>query len=244
MRGFRIAVTFLTRIPLPQPKDVTAGEFTASQNYYAPVGLLIGILLWAFGIGVAKIYPWPAVTALILVAEIIVTGGIHLDGYMDSMDGLLSARTPERMLEIMKDSRVGAHASISLAALLLLKYGLLVSLQAKSLVIIILMPLLSRWVFQIGIIRFPYARRQGLGQGFHETSQWIVFLLEGVAVLAFAFRLTGLPGVLACLVTIMFVTLFNRGVSRLLGGLTGDLYGATIELAEAVFLLAAVPLLR
>ncbi len=244
MRSFQIALTFLTRIPLPQPDEVTAEEFTASQNYYAPVGMLIGLLLWALALAVVRVYPWPAGAALILIAEIVLTGGIHLDGFMDSMDGLLSARTPERMLEIMKDSRVGAHASISLVSLLLLKYALLVSLKANALSLVILMPLVSRWAFQIGIIWFPYARRQGLGKGFHESSRLIVFLLESVAVLALTIWLAGWGGALAALIAIVFVAIFDRRVARLLGGLTGDLYGATIELSEMVFLLAAIPLLR
>jgi len=245
LRGFLIALTFLTRIPLPAPKvEVTSDEFSQSYRYYPLVGLFIGLLLWLMATASSPYFPPLVLGALLLVAELMLTGGLHLDGFMDSMDGLLSARTPERILEIMKDSRIGAHACMALVGLLLLKFTLLASLAPAQFSILLVMPMLSRWVFQIGAIGFPYARLQGLGKGIHEKTHWMPFLVNGFLVLVAAFYLTGFTGLIAVGVCVITVTLWSYKISSLLGGLTGDLYGAIIELSEVVCLLAAFPFLR
>ncbi|TGE34606.1 adenosylcobinamide-GDP ribazoletransferase [Desulfosporosinus sp. Sb-LF] len=245
MRGFVIALTFLTRLPFPSPKDVSSEEFTHSYRYYPGVGLVIGLILWLLAKALIPYYPPLVLGAILLAAELMLTGGIHLDGFMDSMDGLLSARSPEQILEIMKDSRVGAHASMALVGLLLLKFTLLASLTSpQSLSILIVMPMLSRWVFQIGMIGFPYARSQGLGKGFHEATRWIPFLLIGMVVCGISFFFAGVAGLIAFGVSILTISVFASRVSSLLGGLTGDLYGAFIEVSEVVCLLVAFPFLH
>lgn len=244
LRGFLIALTFLTRLPLPAPKvEVTSEEFTRSYRYYPLIGLAIGLLLWLLAKVLILYFPPLVLGALLLVAELMLTGGLHLDGFMDSMDGLLSARSPERILEIMKDSRIGAHASMALIGLLLLKFTLLASLTPTQFSILLVMPMLSRWVFQIGVVGFPYARPQGLGKGIHETTHWIPFLFSGCLVLGASFYLAGFAGLIAFGVCVITVTLWASKISSLLGGLTGDLYGAIIELSEVVCLLAAFPFL-
>ena len=245
LRGFLIALTFLTRIPLPAPKvEVTSEEFTRSYRYYPLVGLVIGLILWLLAKALTLYLPPLVLGALLLLAELMLTGGLHLDGFMDSMDGLLSARSPERILEIMKDSRIGAHACMALVGLLLLKFTLLASLTPAQFPILLVMPMLSRWVFQIGVVGFPYARSQGLGKGIHETTHWLPFLFSGGLVLGASFYFAGFAGLIAFGVCVIAVTLWSARISSLLGGLTGDLYGAIIELSEVVCLLAAFPFLK
>ncbi|MGC7871110.1 adenosylcobinamide-GDP ribazoletransferase [Desulfosporosinus sp. SYSU MS00001] len=245
MRGFLIALTFLTRLPLPSPKvEVTSEEFTGSYRYYPLVGLLIGFILWLLAKGLFPFFPPLVLGALLLVAELILTGGLHLDGFMDSMDGLLSARSPERILEIMKDSRVGAHASMALFGLLLFKFSLLASLTLAKFSLLLIMPMLSRWVFQIGVIAFPYARAQGLGKGFHEATQWITLLISGALVCGISYLLSGFAGIISFFVCVIAVTLWAKKITSLIGGLTGDLYGAIIELSEVLCLFAAFPFLH
>ena len=241
MRGFIIALTFFTRIPFPLPKDVSSEEFIKSYRFYPAVGLVLGLLLWLMAKILLPYYPPLVLGALILGAELMLTGGIHLDGFMDSMDGLLSARSPEKILDIMKDSRVGAHASMALVGLLLLKFTLLANLTVSKLPLLIVMPMLARWVFQIGMIGFPYARSQGLGKGFHEATQWIPFLLSGIIVCGISFYLLGFAGPLAFVISSLIITIVAYKISSLLGGLTGDLYGAFIELSEVIILLVAFP---
>lgn len=245
MRGFLIALTFLTRIPMPAPKvEITSEEFSRSYLYYPLVGLVLGLLLWLLATASIPYFPPLVLGALLLVAQLMLTGGIHLDGFMDSMDGLLSARSPERMLEIMKDSRIGAHACMALVGLLLLKFSLLASLTPTQFSILVVMPMLSRWVFQIGVIGFPYARSQGLGKGIHETTHLLPFLFSGCLVLGASYYLVGFAGLIAFGICVITVTLLAYRISSLLGGLTGDLYGAFIEISEVVCLIVALPFLR
>lgn len=241
IRGILIALTFLTRIPVPAPQDVSREEFTRSQRYYPLIGLLIGLILWGIGKLAFNHYPNLVTGAILLAAEIVLSGGIHLDGFMDTMDGLLSARSPERMLEIMKDSRVGAHASISLGIFLILKFTLLASLKESGLIILIILPTLSRWAFQLGFLCFPYARAEGLGKGYRETSAWPLFIAEGMIILALAYWLAGFGALILFIAGTLFALIFTWRVASLLGGLTGDVYGATIELTELIALLAAFP---
>lgn len=240
MRALLIAFTFLTRIPFPQPQNVTTEEFTRSQRYYPLIGLFLGGILWSTAALAGIFYPPLAVAAIVLALEIILTGGLHLDGFMDSMDGLLSARTPERMLAIMKDSRVGAHASITLAVLLILKFSLIASFDPGSYYFLVLPPMLARWAFLIAVIHFPYARKEGLGKGFHESGRWVFFVAEGMILALLVYWIYGLAGISAILSALALVTLFSWRVARLLGGLTGDIYGAIIEITEVVVLLVIV----
>ncbi|NMA68198.1 MAG: adenosylcobinamide-GDP ribazoletransferase [Desulfitobacterium sp.] len=249
MRKLIIAMTFLTRIPLPQPQEVTGEEFTKSQYYYPLVGLIIGGILWGSFQILNLIFP-PLITgALLIILELLLTGGIHLDGFMDSMDGLLSARTPERMLEIMKDSHVGAFGALSTMAFLLLKFAFLVELLSHSSplapLVLLFMPFVARWLFLIGIFFFPYARQEGLGKGFHESSREKkgIFFGQGILLLALTYFVLHWAGVAGFILATVFLIIFTRKVSRLLGGLTGDLYGASIEIGELLFLLGCYPLL-
>ena len=245
MRGFFIALTFLTRIPLPESKrEVTPDEFARSMIYYPLVGLLMGLILWLAAKVFILCFPPLVAAALIMAAGIMLSGGIHLDGFMDSMDGLLSARSPESALEIMKDSRVGAHACISLVCLLILKFSLIYALiELQFTVILLIMPLISRWVFQIGVICFPYAREEGLGKNFKAQAGRAAFLLSGVLVSGASFLIADYAGVIAFGVCTVVITLLAWAFSAILGGLTGDLYGALIEIAEVVCLLAVMPFL-
>ena len=171
------------------------------------------------------------------------------DGFMDSMDGLLSARTPERMLEIMKDSHVGAFGALSTMAFLLLKFAFLVELLSHSSplapLVLLFMPFVARWLFLIGIFFFPYARKEGLGKGFHESSREKkgIFFGQGILLLALTYFVLHWAGVAGFILATVFLVIFTRKVSRLLGGLTGDLYGASIEIGELLFLLGCYPLL-
>lgn len=249
MRGLIIALTFLTRIPFPCPADVSEKEFTQSQHYYPVVGLLLGGILWAGSSIIQLGYPPLIGGALLIILQLILTGGIHLDGFMDSMDALLSARTPERMLEIMKDSRVGAFGALSAIALIILKFALLTELlrlhSPLTPLVLLFMPLLARWIFLIGVHFYPYARSAGLGKGFHETSRQTkgIFFAQGLLLLLLTFWFLQTAGIIGFAAATLFILIFTTRSSRLLGGLTGDLYGASIEFGELIFLLAAFPFL-
>lgn len=166
-----------------------------------------------------------------------VTGGLHADGYMDTADGLFSGRSRERMLEIMKDSRVGSGGVMAFVFLVLLKVTFLSQLEPKAaLFSLIAIPAASRFGTLISIFQFPYARKEGLGKAFvtygppHTTAKALVLALLPVFLCG--------PFYLALLGAAMILSLWaNLSISRKLGGVTGDTYGAVIEGSEMVLLL-------
>jgi len=163
MKKFILALQLLTRLHIFNlPFDeVTYGK---SSMYFPLVGFLLGVILVFLYLGLNYVFPVLVVAAMLITGLIFLSGGLHLDGFMDTMDGVLSGRPPERKLEIMRDSRVGAFGVVGLVILLLLKFALLSCLPAQVMPrVLILMPVLSRWGMVYAIARFPYARPQGIG---------------------------------------------------------------------------------
>jgi adenosylcobinamide-GDP ribazoletransferase len=235
LRPFLCATSFLTRIPVPGG-TFSEQEVARGAGYFAWVGALIGALLWAFS--ALTPYLGERLTGLLLVALwAAITGGLHLDGLADSFDGLSGGRGQrERTLEIMRDSRIGSHGALALVLLVLVKaYAIerLLSFEPSGLW---LAPVLARFLCTLLIVSFPYARDAGLGSAFRGRVGRFELAL-GVPPLAAAIWLAGpsaIGGVFAGGVAALWLALRFR---RLLAGLTGDVYGAAIELAEAACLL-------
>ena len=152
------------------------------------------------------------------------------------MDGILSGRTRERILEIMKDSRVGAHGATALILLLIGKFCMFSDLDAHlALTVLFLMPIIPRCCMSSAVINFPYARKEGLGKAFHEYSGSRDMLFASFFTCLVSILL-GTIAIIVYILTTLIMYSFNRYVSRKLGGLTGDVYGATTELGEFVVL--------
>lgn len=241
-----MALSFLTVCPAWGLKAPTQRQISNSRAFYPVVGLLLGAALAALERGAREVFP-PFLTAALLVAFLaVVTRGLHLDGFMDCCDGLFGGYTRERRLEIMRDSHVGSFAVAGGAALLLVKYAALLSLLVLPLAgrawALMLFPLLSRWGMVAALGAFPYVRRQGLGSPFHQGH---AKLATGVALAAaVAVALLGGPAGLALLAgASALALLLGCGMSRMLGGLTGDTYGAINEVVEVAVLVTAVALL-
>ena len=249
LRAFLAALTFLTLVPAGGSRMFTQREISVSRGFYPLVGLLIGLLLVALERGATALFSQPLTAAVLLVALLVITRGLHFDGFMDVCDGLFGGYTRERRLEIMRDSHVGSFAVAGGTALLILKYGALVSLLsipgAGKAWALLAFPMLSRWSMVILLQAFPYVREAGLGSPFHGEGgkPWIA---AGFALLVTAGVSIGLGGIGGAAIMIgvsLPAALLGWTMTRILGGLTGDIYGATNELAEATVLIAAVALL-
>ena len=185
--------------------------------------------------------------AMLLVSLVAVTRGLHLDGLMDTCDGLFGGFNSERRLEIMHDSHVGAFGIAGAASLLLLKYGALVSLLSLNDPgtewALLIFPMLSRWSMVIALAGFPYARKQGLGSPFHQGSAWWSTLAAGGVAAVAAVLLGGIGGAGMLVGASALAWLLGWAMAGRLGGLTGDTYGAINELVEAATLMAVVAIL-
>ncbi|MGO4698210.1 adenosylcobinamide-GDP ribazoletransferase [Paenibacillus sp. 2TAB26] len=249
------AFQFLTRFPVPITVPFQGSVLSRSVVYFPVAGAFIGICLLACTWLLALFVPaWPC-AVLILAIWTALSGGLHLDGWMDTADGVLSHRSRERMLEIMKDSRVGAMGVIAAVLLLLLKASLLAELlngghfeQYGPLLIIA--PIWSRAWMSAAIAGWPNARQgDGIAVLFNEV-KWpqatASFVMAAIlSVLTFWIAGTGTNVALIMLLIIVILTICCGGfiaawLNRKLGGLTGDTYGAMNEAIEALLLLAAV----
>ncbi len=241
MKGFLIALQFLTRINLIKSFEIDEGILGRSAYYFPFVGLLIGGLLCLLTFAVQSLVNPVTLAVLIIVAEILITGGLHLDGFMDSCDGLLSGRSRDRILDIMKDSRVGAMGVICLIVLILLKLVFLLEIpQSDLLVVLLIMPLVGR-SFMVGVIySFSYARSEGMGVFFQNAISKPGIIALSLFCLILCLILLPVRLLWALPLTGVCVFLFSRKINASLGGHTGDTYGLMNELAEIIFLFFCV----
>jgi adenosylcobinamide-GDP ribazoletransferase len=197
--------------------------------------------------GAREIFPVYLAAALLLVALVIATRGLHLDGLMDVCDGLFGGYSSERRLEIMRDSHVGAFAVVGVTSLLILKYGSLVSLLTLRAPgkewALLLFPMFSRWSMVVLLGAFPYIRTQGLGAPFHRGGAKVATFFAALTAIVGSILLGGFGGLGLLVGLSLLAWLSGLGMSRMLGGLTGDTYGAANEIVEVVGLMAAVALL-
>ncbi|MDR6777727.1 MULTISPECIES: adenosylcobinamide-GDP ribazoletransferase [Paenibacillus] len=180
------AFQFLTRLPVKAELDFSPDLLKRSASYYPLVGVVIGIIVWGFAALTSMVLPPLPCAILTLVVWVWLTGGLHLDGWMDAADALFSYRSRERMLEIMKDSRVGAMGVIACVLLLMLKASLLYTvLVERNVSGLLLLPMVwSRWFMVHAMKRWPKARNDdGLAARFADMSGGRVGLAVFWAVL-------------------------------------------------------------
>jgi adenosylcobinamide-GDP ribazoletransferase len=238
------AILFYTRLPLHQWWQPSFDGIAA----LAPlVGCAIGGLLcltdWGFrAVGTPDLLR----SGLLVVLWVWLTGGLHLDGAMDTADGL-AVTDPERRLEVMADSRTGAFGTMAAIAILGLKTLALAELTSNRALILLAAPLWGRWGQVVAIARYPYLKAEGKG-AFHKASMRLPQdLLIGLIT---ALLLHGLYGWLYPNQTLVALGVFPVGAilaiaiaawfNRRLGGHTGDSYGAVVEWTEVLLLCVAV----
>jgi adenosylcobinamide-GDP ribazoletransferase len=239
---FNIAWQLRTVIPMPfLPQDFPRpGGYAAP--YYALVGLILGAIL-AGAAHLAWLLPPALAATLLLGLWIGLTGMLHLDGFMDSCDGLLPPREPARRLEIMKDSRVGAFGVVGGVLVLLLKFNAIqAALAVGSWPLWLVIPMLARLAQTWAMVRYPLARSNGMGVLFGQGLTVNRALLAVLAAALVAIGLLGLTGVILLAVTGLLVTLVARFALARIGGLTGDVYGAICEIIETALLVVAATL--
>ncbi|MEE9399195.1 MAG: adenosylcobinamide-GDP ribazoletransferase [Dehalococcoidales bacterium] len=238
MSRFLAALQFLTTIPVPWRREVVPGEFGRSVGYFPVVGIIIGLILaglnWLFGL----FLPLSVANALLIVSLVVISGALHLDGFVDTCDGIAGHKTIEDRWQVMNDSHAGGFGIIGVVLLLLVKFISLNSVPESSLMItLVLMPVLSRWAMVYAIFAYPYAKPSGLGKAFKQGASWPRFTMATIVTTAVAVVLTQLIGLaimfLLWIITVAMAAYFKSKFS----GLTGDTYGAINEVAEVSVLI-------
>jgi adenosylcobinamide-GDP ribazoletransferase len=240
-----LAVQFLTIIPLRLPRSIPDGAFPGAVALFPLVGLAIGGLVASVDALLGLVLPRSVIAAIDLAFLAVLSGGLHLDGLADAVDGLLGNLRRERRLEVMREGGIGAFGVVAVVLVLLLEYGGLVSLgPVIRFAALVAAVALSRWAMSLLLWAFPYARAEGAGSAFRSGLRpahlLVSTLLAGLIVAAlFCFG-----GVLLLVVSGGVALLVGWYAVRRVGGCTGDVYGAGGELAFAATLVAIAGLAR
>jgi adenosylcobinamide-GDP ribazoletransferase len=236
-RRFRIALAFLTRLPGGRDPDSEA-ELAASLAAFPLVGAVLGVVI---GGALAVSARWlPDAVAGTLAAALLaaLTGGLHLDGLADTFDALGAGGDRVRRLQVMRDSRIGAHGAVALALVLLAKAACLEHLAATGPFALVGALAAARGLAAFAVHAYPYARADGLGRPFRGADRSDLAIATAV-VLVLAVAVPAPGGILAVALAGAVAFALWSWLARSLGGLTGDGYGAGIELAEVAYLCAA-----
>ena len=237
MRGFISAIRTLTIIPIPGKAE---DDFSAALSWFPLVGFFIGSLLF----GLAWIWlriswlHWPEGNALLLVLfQIILTRGLHLDGLADWADSW-GGRDRRQRLAIMKDSRIGSFGVLALVAVLLAKFIFFLRLiNSGTFVWVVLISGVSRALLVTLLVGLPYARPEpGMGQPFVAGVSFKRLLYANLFLLPAIFYF-GVIGLALWLVGWAAIMLLKTRFKKTFGGITGDLLGASNELLETLLLL-------
>ncbi|NYE56656.1 adenosylcobinamide-GDP ribazoletransferase [Carboxydothermus ferrireducens] len=233
---FLLGLTFFTRIPVPKKLNFSEEKFNRAPIFLPAYGLVTGgilaLIIELFG----RSFPGFFWAGVIIAGQIYLSGALHIDGLLDSLDAIYSNRDREKRLEILKDSRVGSMAVAFFGAFLILKYGSYASFTPKMQAFTVLISeIILRGTGYLVIYSFPYVG-SSLGRGFKDNAstagliftlgQTLLFTLGAAAF--FSFSLTKILIIL--LLAYLFAFVVAARWQQFFGGLTGDNYGGIMEL--------------
>lgn len=240
MTAILTAFRFLTIIPLGKGDETGPKDMAAAMAWFPLAGLCMGLALRVLDFGLERVFPQQVVDVMLIAALALVSGGLHLDGFADSLDGIYGGRGDrERTLAIMKDSRVGAMGLVGIVLLLLMKYSALgaVTWNARA-GALILMPMAGRWAQVLVAFGSEFARKDGsLAQPFVEHLEMSQFLVATVTAVVATMFVAGPRGILVLAGIGGFAFLARLYFSELIGGVTGDTIGGVSEAVEVLALL-------
>jgi adenosylcobinamide-GDP ribazoletransferase len=255
LRDLSLAIRFLTIIPVisfppsnntNQNEEALAENLANSMAFFPLVGMLMGVLL----VLLRRLFYYLPVSSLVgdtlvLIFWIWLSGGLHLDGFADSVDGFLGGHNKEEILKIMKDSSTGAKGVVALVSLLLLKFVLLVEMPLflKD-AALFFTPTIGRWSMVIAAFLGKPARlKNSMGKLFMDYVSWreVIFASLTMAVIGILlFRLYFLPLVMVGIGLVLMILKYSQ---KRIGGISGDILGAINEIVE-VFCLLVIYLLN
>lgn len=252
IRIFFTAMMFYSRLPCPSWTDHSEEYLNKATKYFPLIGLIIGLLSGIIWFASGFIFPLSVSILLLMTASIWITGAFHEDGLADVCDGFGGGWTPERILEIMKDSRVGTYGVVGLTLVLALKFMLLyeitcVVIKDKTSIALIFIVFIwlsgqtmSRWAAVLVIFTHPYARKDATSKVkpvAKKMSVWVLVQATFWAFLPFLALINWFSFYTFLIVVpmLLFKMYLANFFQRKIGGYTGDCLGATQQLSEIIF---------
>jgi adenosylcobinamide-GDP ribazoletransferase len=245
MKNLLLALSFLTILPVGRGLLKKDQELVRSMAFFPLVGLVIGLLLALGYYLLSFLFTKSLVLWLTIGLLALLTRGLHLDGLADTMDGLASGGSREKILEVMRDSRIGAFGVISLILLIGAKYFALDQISTQSIpYALILMTVVGRNSMVLVCYRSPYARTgEGLGKPFTENLGTRELTFSLLSAFGIALLTMGINGILVFLEICLFSLVYRFYFIKKLGGVTGDILGMANELSELLCLILLIILI-
>lgn len=231
---FFIALQFLSTIPIRLRQTPTDRDYPRALFYFPLVGLLLGIAIGAPYLFFHNNYSPGVIASLSIVLSVMLTGALHVDGLADSCDGFFSGTGRDRILEIMRDSRIGTMGALAIGCDLLLRFSLLSALNQFG--VIVLTTTFSRWVQVLGCYLSRYPQTGGKGGVFIGKVSTPIVVVSGVFLLLFFMMFCGWKCVFSLGFSLLPVGAFIYYCHKKIGGMTGDNIGALNEIAEIAML--------
>lgn len=245
LNQFLITLGFMTRIPIPRNISYKEGELEKGIVWFPLIGLILGVISACVYKVSSQVVPESMAIVLAILSNLCLTGAFHLDGLCDTVDGIYSARSKERMLEIMKDSRIGTNGAIALVLNLAWKYmGIYYSIN--PVVLILLLPITGKMIQGILGYKAIYPRKEGLGL-------FVGTVTKGRTILCFFFGMLLLfcgffficgewmsmffYGSICSFGIFCMALCFRKYMEWKIGGITGDVMGAGSEICECFFIM-------
>lgn len=235
IKAFVFSLQFLTRLPIKLELEFSQEMIKKSIFFYPFVGLILGGLS-AIPYYFLSSYSVEVASLLSLLLMIILSGGLHLDGLADSADGFFANKGKEETLEIMRDSRIGAFGVLSLIIIILSKYVLLTNLGSNLPLYLALSMANGRLIAGLMISLKDVARSDGLGYSFQQ-GQPKSYSLMSLFLYGLLLALMDMNYLFPLIIAYFTGQFIAAWAKKKLGGFTGDLYGATIEICELLSLL-------
>ena len=241
-----IAIAMYSKIPMPRV-DWNEKNMRYAMCFFPLVGVIIGVLEIVAGnlITVWKGEGTFFYAVVLTLIPVFITGGIHLDGFADTMDAKSSYGDREKKLEILKDPHTGAFAIISLCCYFLLCVGIFSEMRTERLFAAALVFVFSRSLSGISVVTFPAAKNSGLLRTFQDGAQKrnvrIVLIIWLLAAGVGFYLTAGFCGVAAAVVGLAVFFYYYQLSRKQFGGITGDLAGYFLQLCE-LFMLAVLAL--
>ena len=240
-QDFLLMVQLLTRIPVRRELPCTDENFRRGAYFFFVIGIIIGSLQYAFYRLLNGRLPEYSIAILLILIDVFITGGFHIDGFGDSCDGFFAAKGRDKVLDIMKDSRIGTFAAIGIIINLLIKFEAykFIAVNEEFSGALLFIPMISRGAMVFLCLIGRPAKEGGLGNFFINnvgTSQLLVNILGAVAM-GFIAGLSLKTLGIYLIAVIVVIYLFNKLCEDKIGGITGDSLGAINEIVTLLLLL-------
>jgi len=238
MKSFIAAVRFITILPIGRTGTY---DPRGMIPYFPLVGLLLGGVVSVFDRLILNLWSQPVVSLLDVVLLVCLTGALHLDGLGDTADGLYGNRPRERALEIMKDSRIGVMGLTAIVCGLAVKWAGITELGAHRHLLLVIIPAYARGGMVFAIRFLDYVRPEdGIGRDLFDEPLKISDFLWVLVPVALSIVI-GWKAVIVNACFVMITVVIIGFYKKRIGGVTGDMLGATTEILESVlFLMASV----